>query len=79
MPGIVAPDRFPIRDPRSPAMKVGRNANPPRFPEVGGAKGPGIWNKETGHPQSGQKNIAAVQAPVSGSGSGHSAKNRDDD
>jgi hypothetical protein len=78
MPGIAAPDRFPIRDPRSPAMKNGRNWNPPRLMEVGGLSSTGKWNRETGNPQSPQTNIARLER-VGGAKSSHSAKNSDDD
>ena len=43
--GIVAPDRFPIRDPKDPKQNNGRMVNPVRYAEVGGLTGPGVWPK----------------------------------
>lgn len=79
MPGLMAPDSFPIRKPTDASMTNGKNANPPRYMEVGGMKGPGVWNKDTGDPQSPSANIAKVKAPVRGGKSGHSSTGRDDD
>ena len=45
MPGIVRPEKFPIRDPKSRPQKVGRIVNPIGFPEMGGLDGPGKWGK----------------------------------
>lgn len=78
MPGIVAPDSFPIRKPTDPSLVNGRNVNPPRYMEIGGLKGSGVWRRETGDRQSAQGNIAAVKAPTNVK-AGHSAKNRSDD
>jgi hypothetical protein len=67
-PGLVSPDNYPIRDPRDKSMTNGRMANPPRFYEIGGISGPGIWNKEGGNhsfAQSPQANIARVEKPTS--------------
>jgi hypothetical protein len=61
MAGIRAPEHFHIRQPTDKSMFNGRNANPPRYMEVGGAKNQGIWTKETGDPQSPQTNIAALE------------------
>lgn len=36
MPGLVGPDRFPIRRPDDTAQMNGRNVNPVRVPEMGG-------------------------------------------
>lgn len=43
MPGIVAPDRFPIRDPKDPNQVQGRVVNPVRFQEIGGLTGSSKW------------------------------------
>lgn len=45
-PGLVSPDSFPIRDPRSKEMTTGRIANPPRYSEIGGLDSPGKWHKD---------------------------------
>ena len=63
--GIVEPRNYPIRKPTDANLVNGRNANPPRFMEVGGLKGPGVWFKETGDNQSPQKNIARVERATS--------------
>lgn len=78
MPGIVAPDSYPIRKPTDPNRKNGRNLNPPRFMGMGGAANAGIWNKETGMAGLSHGNVAAVQSPTRVKSS-HSAKNRSDD
>lgn len=61
MAGIRAPENFPIRDPREKVMANGRNMNPPRYMEVGGAKNAAIWNKETGDPQMPQEYIGVLE------------------
>lgn len=61
MAGVRAPENFPIRDPRDKSMKNGRNMNPPRFMEVGGAKGPGIWTKDTGDPMMAQEAVGVLE------------------
>jgi hypothetical protein len=79
-PGLVSPDSFPIRDPRDKAMLNGLIANPPRYAELGGASGPGIWNKESGNhgwAQSPQGNIARVEKPTSMKSSHKSAREND--
>ena len=43
--GIVAPDRFPVRDPKTRPQRVGRIVNPVGYAEVGGLDGPGKWPK----------------------------------
>lgn len=43
MPGLVGPDRFPIRRPEDSAQNNGRNVNPVRYPEMGGMTGPSKW------------------------------------
>ena len=78
MPGITAPDSFPIRKPTDPNVRNGRNVNPPRYMEIGGLRNSGIWNKVTGQQQSPEGNIARVEKPT-GVKSAHSAKNRSDD
>lgn len=45
MAGVVGPDSFPVRDPRSGAQKSGRVLNPVRYSEMGGLDGPGKWPK----------------------------------
>jgi len=54
-PGIVAPQAFPIRNPKDKSKSNGRNINPPRYMEVGGLTGPGKWDKES---------VAKVEAPT---------------
>ena len=46
-PGIVAPNSFPIRDPKDKALKNGRVANSPRYMEMGGLSGPNKWPKDS--------------------------------
>lgn len=78
MPGIVAPDAYPIRKPTDPNLKNGRNSNPPRYMEIGGARNSGLWGKATGQAQSSEGNIARVER-ATGVKVAHSAKNRSDD
>lgn len=78
MPGLVAPDSFPIRKPTDPNLKNGRNVNPPRYMEIGGGRSSAIWGKVTGQPQSSEGNIARVESPTR-TKVAHSAKNRSDD
>lgn len=42
-PGVMAPRDFKIRDVKSPEMKNGLVANPPRFQTLGGMTGQGKW------------------------------------
>lgn len=67
-PGLVSPDNYPIRDPRSKEMLVGRIANPPRFYEIGGIASQAVWFKEGGnksYAQMAQTNIGRVEKPTS--------------
>jgi hypothetical protein len=59
MPGIVAPENFPIRDPRDPAQVVGRNVNPVRFMEMGGFETANRW-----WGSGGKRNDMAVHKPT---------------
>ncbi len=43
MPGLVGPEKFPIRNPEDNSQVNGRNVNPVRYPEMGGLDGPGAW------------------------------------
>lgn len=44
MPGMVAPENFPIRDPRSPEQVQGRIVNPVRYQaKMGGMTGASAW------------------------------------
>ena len=61
MPGLVGPDRFPIRQPDSPERVNGRNVNPVRYPEMGGLSGASKWY---GGDDS-KKNSFAVEKPTS--------------
>ncbi len=45
MAGIVAPNDYPIRDPKDPKQVNGRIVNPVRYIELGGLDGPGKWPK----------------------------------
>ena len=45
MPGIQAPQEFPIRKPTDPKQQNGRVLNPVRYQEMGGMSGPGKWAK----------------------------------
>ena len=67
-PGLVSPDRFPTRDPMDKSQTHGRIINPPRYFELGGLSGPGIWTKgprPEGFSQSPQSNVARVEKPTS--------------
>ena len=65
MAGIVAPDVFPFRDPRTMKQVVGRIVNPVGFMEIGGLDGPGKWFKAYGaSEQSKQENTMKVEAPT---------------
>ena len=61
MPGLVGPERFPIRQPDSEDRVVGRMVNPVRYPEIGGFAGPSRWY---GGDDS-KKNSFAVEKPTS--------------
>jgi hypothetical protein len=76
MAGLLAPKDWPIRKPTDPNQVNGRNINPVRFMEVGGLKGPGVWYKDTGDPQSSSKNVAHVESPT-GVKSGRSSTGKD--
>jgi hypothetical protein len=43
MAGIMAPDRFPIRNPEDPNQVNGRVVNPVRYQEMGGLTGERKW------------------------------------
>lgn len=43
MPGLVGPERFPIRQPDDPSRVNGRNVNPVRYMEIGGLTGASKW------------------------------------
>jgi len=61
--GIVAPEIYPIRDPRDKQQLVGRIMNPPRFMEVGGLGNAGRWNEDNlPHSQSAQKYIGQLES-----------------
>lgn len=61
MAGIKAPENYNIRDPRDKMQMNGRNANPPRYMEAGGAKGPGIWAKPPMDSQGPEEAIAKLE------------------
>lgn len=56
MPGLMAPNSYPIRDPKDPNQVVGRIVNPVRYQEIGGLTGPGKLAKG---------NSMTVQKPTS--------------
>ena len=67
--GIVAPNAFPIRKPTDAKQHHGRVVNPVRFYEVGGGKGPQIWNVDNSpDSQSPQKSVAPVERATSTKG-----------
>ena len=39
--GLVGPQRFPIRDPKTTAKRQGRMVNSPHYADMGGLTGPG--------------------------------------
>jgi len=43
MPGLMGPERYPIRDPKDSGQINGRCVNPVRYPEMGGLDSPGAW------------------------------------
>lgn len=43
MAGLMAPDGFPVRDPKSRPKNVGRVVNPVGWPEMGGLTSAGKW------------------------------------
>lgn len=43
MPGLVGPERYPIRDPENPQRVNGRNVNPVAYPEMGGFTSSSKW------------------------------------
>jgi hypothetical protein len=82
MPGVVAPDRYPIRDPRDVKMNNGRTANPPRMIEVGGLDAQKKWDR--GPDVTGSQEGNAFAFPIEGGGPtgvkmAHDAKDSDDD
>jgi len=81
MPGVVSPDRYPIRDPRDKKMNVGRIANPPRMIEIGGLDNQSKWDKEVGtSSQESNRNAFAIEGGgPTGVKSTHDATESDDD
>src|SRR5258706_328238 len=73
-PGIMAPQDFPVRHPTDRSQMNGRNANPPRYMEIGGFSGPGKWHTEPGDQQGPQEAIAKVKAATSVSAGRRGAK-----
>ena len=69
MPGIVAPQEFPIRKPTDANQVNGRVVNAVRFPEIGGLTGSGKWAKG---------NSMHVEKPTRVNAT-HSSKNKSDD
>ena len=62
-PGVVGPESFPIRDPRTKSMSNGRMLNPARYNEMGGLDGPSKW--DTAHntsDQAGSKNVIQLES-----------------
>lgn len=45
MPGIVGPERFPIRDPKTGEQVNGRNVNPVGYPDMGGLTSASKWTE----------------------------------
>ena len=83
MPGVVSPDRYPIRDPRDVKMANGRTANPPRMIEIGGLDKQSKWDNGpnlTSEQGEGNKNAFAIEGGgPTGVKSTHDAKESDDD
>ncbi len=81
MPGVEAPDRYPIRDPRDTSLTNGKTANPPRMIEVGGLGDQGKWFKGyIADEQIGNKHDFPVESGgPTGVKSTHSAVDSDDD
>jgi len=83
MPGVVSPDRYPIRDPRDTSMQNGRCANPPRMIEIGGLDKQSKWDQNQ-HNTSDQSGSSKNFFPIESGGptkvkSTHSASESDDD
>jgi hypothetical protein len=62
-PGVMGPESFPIRDPRSKSLNNGRMLNPARFMEMGGLDAPGKWfgNASTSA-QASDKNVIQLES-----------------
>lgn len=79
-PGLVSPNSFPIRDPKDRSLTSGRIVNSPRYAEMGGIDGPGVWDKESspsGFAQASQENTFRVERPTSIK-SAHTSERGDD-
>lgn len=80
--GLLGPDSFPIRDPRSPKQINGRIINPPRYAEFGGLDGPGKWPKANDAPRrrtdSDFTNAAFAVKKPTGLKASHATTNRND-
>ncbi len=63
MAGLLAPDSFPIRDPRDPKLPNGRIMNPPRYMEMGGLAKPGVWFNDFGNFQQSPQTNAHMAVP----------------
>ena len=79
MPGVVAPDSYPIRDPRDTKLSTGKIANPPRMIEMGGLDAQKKWDADHNtSSQDAQQNRFGVEKPTR-SKMVHSAEETDDD
>ncbi|HEX6775516.1 MAG TPA: hypothetical protein VF238_06695 [Methylomirabilota bacterium] len=61
-PGIMGPEVFPIRDPRTKGMTNGRILNSARYIEIGGLDGPSKWAKAYNtSDQAGSNNVITLE------------------
>jgi len=58
MPGLLGPEKFPIRDVKDGAQVNGRIINPVGYPDMGGFTGPGKW-------PNGKADMLRVEKPTS--------------
>lgn len=64
MAGLAAPERYPVRDPKSPAQRQGRILNPVRFLQIGGLDGAAAWTRMHGKHRMADSNSSKNIAPV---------------
>lgn len=50
MPGILAPNSYPIRKATDASQRNGPIFNMPRYSEMGGLTGPGKWTRKSAFP-----------------------------
>ena len=79
-PGLLSPDRFPIRQPTEKSQVHGKVVNPPRYEGAGGMSSSAVWNRDSmpeAFNQAPQRYVAPVQKATSEK-SGHKSSREND-